>query len=124
MRIIDSLILWCSPKYQLALIKAELIPQIILTINPLSLSFAEAVNIHTHLVSTILSSIGLATPYCLAQLGNEDENDQQAVHETIPLMASISEIEKENRADDIKSHDITPSIWVEGRWWSWFEEAT
>ncbi|KAK2954262.1 hypothetical protein BLNAU_10761 [Blattamonas nauphoetae] len=63
--------------------KADLIPQVINTLNPLSLSLTEAVDIHTHLVNSVDTFVRLATPYCLEQLGIEDRNEQQAVHETV-----------------------------------------
>ncbi|KAK2953870.1 hypothetical protein BLNAU_11130 [Blattamonas nauphoetae] len=70
----------CSPS---CLVNADLIPQLVNTLNALSLSFDEAVDIHTNLPSSILSSLWLATPNGLTQLGIEDENEQQSVRETV-----------------------------------------
>ncbi|KAK2947876.1 hypothetical protein BLNAU_17201 [Blattamonas nauphoetae] len=83
MKMINSLLLWCSPKLQFTLVQADLIPQIIVTLNPLSLSIAEAVGIHTKVMKSIDSSFSLATPRGLAQLGIEDHYKQQAVHEAV-----------------------------------------
>ncbi|KAK2945541.1 hypothetical protein BLNAU_19539 [Blattamonas nauphoetae] len=83
MKMLDSLIDWCSDKVHLPLVKADLIPQLILLLNPLSLSFAEAVDIHACLISIISDSIWLSTPHGLTQLGIEDYDEQQAVHETV-----------------------------------------
>ncbi|KAK2950666.1 hypothetical protein BLNAU_14337 [Blattamonas nauphoetae] len=81
--ILDSLILHCATIVRYALVKADLIPQLIFTLNPQSLSFAEAVDIHTYLLDIIRITLWLATPYGLAQLGIDDDNEQPTVHETI-----------------------------------------
>ncbi|KAK2942005.1 hypothetical protein BLNAU_23089 [Blattamonas nauphoetae] len=73
----------CSPHVRLALVKADLIPQLISTLNPLSLSFVETVDIHVYLMKIIWFSLGLSTPVGLEQLQIEDNDEQQAVHETI-----------------------------------------
>ncbi|KAK2960171.1 hypothetical protein BLNAU_4724 [Blattamonas nauphoetae] len=83
MKMLDSLILFCSIKLRLALVKANLIPQIINTLNPLSLSFAETVDIHISLMEIIHLTLRLATPHSLARLGLKDGDEQQAVHETV-----------------------------------------
>ncbi|KAK2958123.1 hypothetical protein BLNAU_6827 [Blattamonas nauphoetae] len=83
MKMLGSLILWCSVDIRLALVKADLLPQIIISLNPQSLSFAEAVDIHINLILIISNSVWLAAPGGLEQLGIEDENEQQAVHETV-----------------------------------------
>ncbi|KAK2958133.1 hypothetical protein BLNAU_6837 [Blattamonas nauphoetae] len=83
MMMLESLILWCLQNIRLALVKADLIPQLINTLNPLSLSFTEAVDIHVPLLKIINYSILLASPYDLARIGIEDENEQQAVRETV-----------------------------------------
>ncbi|KAK2955281.1 hypothetical protein BLNAU_9833 [Blattamonas nauphoetae] len=67
----------------LALVKADLIPQIITTLNPQSLSFVDAVGIHTCLVSIISYSLRLSTPDGLNKLRFQGHNEQQAVHETV-----------------------------------------
>ncbi|KAK2956561.1 hypothetical protein BLNAU_8401 [Blattamonas nauphoetae] len=83
MKILDALLWLCSTQARIALIKAELIPQLINILNPQSLSFAEAEDIHTGLLSRINRSFWLTTPVCLAQLKIEDRDEQQAVNETI-----------------------------------------
>ncbi|KAK2954639.1 hypothetical protein BLNAU_10490 [Blattamonas nauphoetae] len=82
MKMLDSLFLWCSLDVQLDFVKADLITQLLNTLNPQSLSFEEAVDIHACLISITFNSVWLATPYCLAQLKIEEDNEQQAVHET------------------------------------------
>ncbi|KAK2943705.1 hypothetical protein BLNAU_21356 [Blattamonas nauphoetae] len=83
MGILDHLIFVSSVQVQLALVKADLIPQLIVTLNPLALSFTEAVDIHTSLIKTISWSLWLATRIGLRQLEMEDDDGQQSVHETI-----------------------------------------
>ncbi|KAK2953036.1 hypothetical protein BLNAU_12025 [Blattamonas nauphoetae] len=83
MKILDYLIWSCSTKIGLALVRAGLIPQLVNTLNPQSLSFAEAVNIHTGLIKIINYSLWLTTQNGLAKLEIKDENKQQAVHETV-----------------------------------------
>ncbi|KAK2950723.1 hypothetical protein BLNAU_14394 [Blattamonas nauphoetae] len=83
MRIVETLIESSSPKVRLALVKADLIPQIINTINPQSLSFVETDNIHINLMISITHSLSLATPDGLEDLKIEDIVGQQSVHETV-----------------------------------------
>ncbi|KAK2961557.1 hypothetical protein BLNAU_3355 [Blattamonas nauphoetae] len=83
MKVLKNLIWNISAKLNLTLVKADLIPQLIITLNPLSLSFAEAEDIHTSLISTITWSAWLSTPDGLGQLEIEDPNEQQAVHKTV-----------------------------------------
>ncbi|KAK2954146.1 hypothetical protein BLNAU_10963 [Blattamonas nauphoetae] len=83
MKVLKNLIWFISAKLNLTLVKADLIPQLILTLNPLSLSFAEAEDIHTSLISTITWSAWLSTPDGLRQLEIEDQNEQQVVHKTV-----------------------------------------
>ncbi|KAK2953989.1 hypothetical protein BLNAU_11091 [Blattamonas nauphoetae] len=83
MNLLNHLIRFCKSKIRLALVKADLIPQLNNILNPQSLSFAETVYIHIHLMSSIATSVRLATPIVLANLGIEDGNEQQAVHETV-----------------------------------------
>ncbi|KAK2948868.1 hypothetical protein BLNAU_16211 [Blattamonas nauphoetae] len=72
-----------SAKSRLALVKADLVPQLIPSLNPLSLPFAEAVDIHINLMFTIRKSLWLATPDVLRLLEITDRNEKQAVHETV-----------------------------------------
>ncbi|KAK2955270.1 hypothetical protein BLNAU_9822 [Blattamonas nauphoetae] len=74
---------WCSYHHRLALIKADMLPQLINTLNPQSLSFVDAVGIHTCLVLIISISLWLTTPDGLDKLGIEEDNEQQAVHKTV-----------------------------------------
>ncbi|KAK2951658.1 hypothetical protein BLNAU_13397 [Blattamonas nauphoetae] len=83
MAMLDTLILVCSQKTNLALVKADLIPQLINTLNPHSLLFAGAVDINFYLLIIIANPVKLATPFGLAELGIEDRNEQQAVAETV-----------------------------------------
>ncbi|KAK2945216.1 hypothetical protein BLNAU_19856 [Blattamonas nauphoetae] len=62
---------------------ADLIPRLINTLNPLSLSLAEAVDIHTYLMGTIINSIWLTSPHGLSELGIENGTEEQAIHETV-----------------------------------------
>ncbi|KAK2953277.1 hypothetical protein BLNAU_11740 [Blattamonas nauphoetae] len=70
----------CSSAVRLALIKADLIPQLMLTLNPQSLSLVGADTIHTFLIFSISSLFWLPTPH-IPEI--EDRNEQQAVHKTI-----------------------------------------
>ncbi|KAK2942791.1 hypothetical protein BLNAU_22309 [Blattamonas nauphoetae] len=83
MKMVGTLAIFSSTKVQLALSKADLIPQLIITLNPLSLSFTKAVHIHTNFMETINRTVWPGTPDDLARLGIEDGNEQQAVHETV-----------------------------------------
>ncbi|KAK2946525.1 hypothetical protein BLNAU_18567 [Blattamonas nauphoetae] len=83
MELMESLTLWCSADILLLLVKADLIPQIVKTLNPLSLSFSEALDIHMCLMKVIQYSFWLATPDGLEQLGIEDDDRQQAGHEMV-----------------------------------------
>ncbi|KAK2948588.1 hypothetical protein BLNAU_16487 [Blattamonas nauphoetae] len=83
MEILISLYGWCSPKVRLTLVHADLVPQLIMTLNPLSLSFTEAADIHEYLMNSIVLSFKQITPYGLAKLGIKDRNEQQAVHKTV-----------------------------------------
>ncbi|KAK2957563.1 hypothetical protein BLNAU_7462 [Blattamonas nauphoetae] len=83
MKMLGSLIDSRSGKVRLALLHADLIPQLISTFNPLSLSFTEAVGIHTCLMKTIRESIWLATPDGLIRLSCESGYEPQTVRETV-----------------------------------------
>ncbi|KAK2946512.1 hypothetical protein BLNAU_18554 [Blattamonas nauphoetae] len=83
MEMLDLLILSCSEKFHLALVRADLIPQIFATLNPLSLSFAEAVDIHINLMDIIRMSVQLATSDGFYKLKIYEEDEEQAVHETV-----------------------------------------
>ncbi|KAK2960286.1 hypothetical protein BLNAU_4839 [Blattamonas nauphoetae] len=57
MKMIYYVLIWCSAKVHLALVKADLVAQLITTLNPQSLPFAEAVDIHSCLLSSIVFSL-------------------------------------------------------------------
>ncbi|KAK2960161.1 hypothetical protein BLNAU_4714 [Blattamonas nauphoetae] len=80
---LDSLILFCSIKVRLALVKANLIPQLVITLNLRSLSLTDYEHIHTDFVKIIRSTVWIATPDCLAELGIEDHDEQQALRELV-----------------------------------------
>ncbi|KAK2961187.1 hypothetical protein BLNAU_3955 [Blattamonas nauphoetae] len=65
------------------LISVDLIPQIFIALNPLSLSFADAEDIHACLISIVNSAVLLGTPHLREILTNEHNHDQQRVHETV-----------------------------------------
>ncbi|KAK2956607.1 hypothetical protein BLNAU_8447 [Blattamonas nauphoetae] len=83
MKTLRTLIRRLSDPVSFALVKADLIPQLINTLNPQSLSFAEGVDIHIHLLAILTHPFWLSTPYYLRQLGFEDRNEQESVHEII-----------------------------------------
>ncbi|KAK2955434.1 hypothetical protein BLNAU_9662 [Blattamonas nauphoetae] len=83
MEILDLLLERCSAEDRLALIKADLLPRLITTLNPQSLSFTDAVDIHAPVLKIITNSVWLANPDGLKHLRFEDENEQQAVHKTV-----------------------------------------
>ncbi|KAK2948079.1 hypothetical protein BLNAU_17026 [Blattamonas nauphoetae] len=72
-----------SAEVRLAFIKADLIPKIINTLNPLSLSFVEAVDIHINLMTIIGTTVWLSRPYPFRRLEIKDNDEQQAVHEIV-----------------------------------------
>ncbi|KAK2959118.1 hypothetical protein BLNAU_5913 [Blattamonas nauphoetae] len=82
-KMLSNLLLYCYPQNILLLIKADLIHQLIMTLNPLFLSFADAVHIHTSLLSIITITLRLATPEGLTSFRFKDDNEQQAVHDTV-----------------------------------------
>ncbi|KAK2954370.1 hypothetical protein BLNAU_10702 [Blattamonas nauphoetae] len=83
LNLLKNLLTNCSPRLRLALVQADLIPQIISSLNPLSFSFAEAVDIHIHLMRILNQSVRLTTLFGLEKLGIEDGNGPQVIFETI-----------------------------------------
>ncbi|KAK2956612.1 hypothetical protein BLNAU_8452 [Blattamonas nauphoetae] len=83
MKMLDRLIWTCSSAVYFTLVKADLIPQLINTLNPQSLLFTEAEDIHINVMKIITHSLWLTSPYGIASLGIEDDDGQQAVHETV-----------------------------------------
>ncbi|KAK2959582.1 hypothetical protein BLNAU_5360 [Blattamonas nauphoetae] len=82
-KMLDNLICSCSAQVRHTLLKADLIPQLINILNPRSLSFAEAENVHTYFLACVTFCVMLATPDSLEELGIEDGDEQQAVHKTV-----------------------------------------
>ncbi|KAK2952986.1 hypothetical protein BLNAU_11975 [Blattamonas nauphoetae] len=83
MEILKHLIPRISAKVRLALVKADLVSHLINILNPLSLSFAEAADIHITLVYLINWTVGLSTPMGLRQLAIEGLDKPQTVYETV-----------------------------------------
>ncbi|KAK2959681.1 hypothetical protein BLNAU_5458 [Blattamonas nauphoetae] len=83
MKMVKTLIRSCSTNVVLTLVRANLIPKLILALNPPSLSFTQAVDIHINLMATMSQSVWLATPDGLAELGIQDRNERHTVHETV-----------------------------------------
>ncbi|KAK2961556.1 hypothetical protein BLNAU_3354 [Blattamonas nauphoetae] len=72
-----------SVRIRIPLVKADLIPQLIFTLNPLSLSFTEAADIHSSLMNIIHHSVWLATPDIFRYLKIKDYDEQQALYEMV-----------------------------------------
>ncbi|KAK2951509.1 hypothetical protein BLNAU_13531 [Blattamonas nauphoetae] len=83
MKLLDNQFVLCSSNGRLALLRAGIIPQIINTLNPLSLSIPEAVYVHTYLIQIIANAFWLSTPTGLSNHKTEDKIERQAVHETV-----------------------------------------
>ncbi|KAK2955278.1 hypothetical protein BLNAU_9830 [Blattamonas nauphoetae] len=97
----------CSAKVRLSLIKAGLITQLAITLNPLFLSFAEAVHIHTSLLSSITFSLWPATARGFEELEIEDGDEPQAVHGTV-LQQVIVPLEKDRQ----EPMNVPDSFWL------------
>ncbi|KAK2956338.1 hypothetical protein BLNAU_8705 [Blattamonas nauphoetae] len=72
-----------SSKAHHTLVKADLIPQLIVTLNPQSVSLAETEEIHTCLLQIITDTFWLLAPESLQKLEIEESSEQQNVHETV-----------------------------------------
>ncbi|KAK2944937.1 hypothetical protein BLNAU_20113 [Blattamonas nauphoetae] len=83
MKILRTLNSNCSFKVQLALIKADLLPRIVINLNQQSLSFAEAADIHTCPLERVLITFRIANHEILDYLEIEDGNEQLAVQNTV-----------------------------------------
>ncbi|KAK2954419.1 hypothetical protein BLNAU_10587 [Blattamonas nauphoetae] len=81
MKMLESLILYCSAKVRLAIVNAGFLSQLIMTLNPQSLSLVETGDLHLYLLTIIRKSLWLTDPIFLAALEIQDDNEQQAVHE-------------------------------------------
>ncbi|KAK2952727.1 hypothetical protein BLNAU_12376 [Blattamonas nauphoetae] len=93
MEMFKRLIVNCSKKLLLALVKADIIPQVIIPLNLLSISFVQAVDLHINVLDIINTSLKLTIPNILARLGIEDSKEQEAVQETV-LQQVIAPSEK------------------------------
>ncbi|KAK2944309.1 hypothetical protein BLNAU_20754 [Blattamonas nauphoetae] len=82
-KMLGDMIVGCSANVRLDLVHADLIPQLINILDPQSLSIAEAVDIHINLIKSIRQSLWLASAFGLAELDIGDDDDKQAVHETV-----------------------------------------
>ncbi|KAK2944987.1 hypothetical protein BLNAU_20105 [Blattamonas nauphoetae] len=78
-----DLLTLCTTKCLLALVKADLISQLITSLNPQSLSFAETCDIHITLMDIIPTSFRLTTPNGLTLLTIKDRDEQEADCETV-----------------------------------------
>ncbi|KAK2959590.1 hypothetical protein BLNAU_5368 [Blattamonas nauphoetae] len=83
MKMLQILTSKCSARKLLTLVRADLVPKLIVALNPLSLSFAGFNRIHTYFLASINFTISLANPYNLTELEIEDRDEQQAVRETV-----------------------------------------
>ncbi|KAK2953974.1 hypothetical protein BLNAU_11076 [Blattamonas nauphoetae] len=83
MEILKQRIWNSSEKVRLAFVTADLIPQLINNLNPLSISFVEAADINFCLLTVISHSVWLATPNGLTELKIYKQDEQRAVHETV-----------------------------------------
>ncbi|KAK2952988.1 hypothetical protein BLNAU_11977 [Blattamonas nauphoetae] len=83
MEMLQNLIFRCSMKVHFALIKDDLFPQLMTTLNLQSLSFTDAVDIHNCLTYIIFNSVNLSTPNVLDLLRIEGGVEQQAVCKTV-----------------------------------------
>ncbi|KAK2948139.1 hypothetical protein BLNAU_16939 [Blattamonas nauphoetae] len=80
---INHLVPMCSRNIQFGLLNADLVPQLILSLQPLTRSFKYPQNIHSDLLSIIGRLLWLPTPSNGAYAEIDDPTEQQAVHETI-----------------------------------------
>ncbi|KAK2959682.1 hypothetical protein BLNAU_5459 [Blattamonas nauphoetae] len=80
---LNLLIASCSSQVLLALVNADMIPQLITILSPLSLSFTNAQSIHTYLISNVTYGVMLATLLFLTDFKSDSHDEQQAVCETV-----------------------------------------
>ncbi|KAK2947106.1 hypothetical protein BLNAU_17958 [Blattamonas nauphoetae] len=83
MKMLRELIIYCSSKVRLALVTADLVSQLMNTLNPQSLPFTERVDFHMYVMEIINRFLWLATPGAQANLEIEGDNAQQGVYETV-----------------------------------------
>ncbi|KAK2964074.1 hypothetical protein BLNAU_1155 [Blattamonas nauphoetae] len=88
MKMIEDLIWGCSEAVNFALLKADLIPQLIITLNPLSLSFAEAAVHETILKQVLVPSEKYICHLCMNRLRSDSTvcgSDISALQSPHPL---------------------------------------
>ncbi|KAK2953022.1 hypothetical protein BLNAU_12011 [Blattamonas nauphoetae] len=81
--LVFRIVVFCSINTLLKLVSDGLVPQLISALNPLSLSFADADDIHIHLMRIIDYALSLSTRTELESLNIHNAHEQQAVHETV-----------------------------------------
>ncbi|KAK2949806.1 hypothetical protein BLNAU_15288 [Blattamonas nauphoetae] len=82
-KMLKTVVLMCSAPLRLVLIKADLIGQLVVTLNPFSVSLPDSEHLHSKFLSIIHLSVLLATPRSLKELKKEDPDEQQSVRETV-----------------------------------------
>ncbi|KAK2953051.1 hypothetical protein BLNAU_12040 [Blattamonas nauphoetae] len=115
MKMLGNMIVGCSAEVRLALVTADLITQIILTLNPLTFSFTEAADIHINLMESINWTVWLITPDGLSRLRIQNHDGRQAVYETVfKQVLTLSEkyiwhlcVNRISMADDKFSYFLT-----------------
>ncbi|KAK2949712.1 hypothetical protein BLNAU_15383 [Blattamonas nauphoetae] len=70
-------------EHRLALVKANLIPQLITSLDPLSYSFTDAKDLHISLINVLSKFIQLAPPLEFRHLDSVGHRQQQITHETV-----------------------------------------
>ncbi|KAK2955475.1 hypothetical protein BLNAU_9522 [Blattamonas nauphoetae] len=83
MAMLHRLLQNCSDEILFALVKADLISQLIVTLDPQSVSLSDCEDMHTCLIDIITKSFRLAAPHSLATLRIEDGYERPFVYETI-----------------------------------------
>ncbi|KAK2963941.1 hypothetical protein BLNAU_1018 [Blattamonas nauphoetae] len=87
-KMLSKVIDWFSATVRLSLIKADLMPRLIIILKPQSLYPTETEDIHTGLLDILSNSLYLLISDGLQQLGIKEDDDHQAVHE-MPTMDFI-----------------------------------
>ncbi|KAK2955480.1 hypothetical protein BLNAU_9527 [Blattamonas nauphoetae] len=83
MKMLHRLLQNCSNDILIALVKADLISQLIVTLDPQSVSLSDFEHMHTALISIIECSLWLSPLDSLAQLKTKDGDEHQTVPETL-----------------------------------------
>ncbi|KAK2943803.1 hypothetical protein BLNAU_21281 [Blattamonas nauphoetae] len=93
MEMLGTLILYCCDNLRVPLVKADLIRELVITLNPQFISLSDCEHIHINVLRIISLSVWLATPNGFTQLGIKDRNEQQAIHKTIS-QSVVAPVEK------------------------------